>query len=60
MSKATLFLTLFCPLFLVQGLSAQGRYSDVMSNIGDANYGTFDEGNPIWAQRLMPTLIPLR
>ena len=46
MNKATLLLILSCALVPVHGLHAQERYSDVMLNIGDANYGTFDDDNP--------------
>ena len=46
MSKTTPFLALLVPICFIHGLSAQERYSDVMLNIGDANYGTFDDGNP--------------
>ena len=47
MSKGTLFSALFCTLFLVHGLTAQENgYEDVMANINDANYGTFNEDIP--------------
>ena len=41
-------LTLLLALFVLQGSTAQygEQYEDVMANIGDANYGTFDDGNP--------------
>ena len=48
MKKVLIVLAFFCTLFLVQESSAQGRYSgfsDVMLNIGDANYGIFEGGD---------------
>ena len=48
MGKATALLTLLITLSFVKGSAAQygEQYRDVMANIGDANYGTFDDGNP--------------
>ena len=48
MSKAKAILLLLFTLFFVEGTTAQygEQYEDVMANIGDANYGTFDDGNP--------------
>ena len=46
MNKATLLLVLSCTILPLPGLHAQEGYSDVMLNIGDANYGTFDDDNP--------------
>jgi len=48
MCKAKVILTLLFTVFVVEGSTAQygEQYEDVMANIGDANYGTFDDGNP--------------
>ena len=48
MSKAKAILPLLFTLFFVEGTTAQygEQYEDVMANIGDANYGIFDDGNP--------------
>ena len=50
MKKVLTVLVLLCTCFYVQESSAQGRYSDysdVMLNIGDANYGIFEgDGSP--------------
>ena len=47
-AEAKIVLTLLCTLFVVQNAGAQygEQYEDVMANIGDANYGIFDEDNP--------------
>ena len=37
-----LVFSFFCVLFYKQEVNAQMDYSDVMLNIGDANYGIFD------------------
>lgn len=48
MHKAKAILTLSFTLLLAGGAAAQygEQYDDVMANIGDANYGIFDDGNP--------------
>ena len=46
MKKSRVLLAFFCTLFLAKGLSAPTRYSDVMLNIGDANYGIFEGDAP--------------
>lgn len=47
MKKITIILTLLCLLVVAQESSAQNRrYSDVMLNIEDANYGTFNVDIP--------------
>lgn len=49
MKKVLTVLVFLCTLFFVQESSAQGRYSDfsdVMLNIGDANYGIFEGDSP--------------
>jgi hypothetical protein len=46
MKKLQTLLWLLCLLFLVQGLSAQRYYRNLMWGISDANYGIFDDNNP--------------
>ena len=48
MSKTKFFLTLLSTLLVTLGSSAQGgsQYGNVMANIADANYGTFDSDFP--------------
>ncbi len=53
MNRVTLLIALLGSSFLVQVSSAQERYSDVMLNIGDANYGTFDDGNPYATAKML-------
>ena len=48
MSRTKIFLTLLSTLLVVQVSTAQsgGQYGNVMANIADANYGTFDNNIP--------------
>jgi hypothetical protein len=46
MNRVRIMLFVICLIFLVQGLSAQRQYRDLMWGIGDAKYGIFDDNNP--------------
>jgi hypothetical protein len=59
MNKAILLVALCCAVLPGHGLDAQeqydaqDQYGDVMSNIGDANYGTFDDDNPYATEEML-------
>ena len=48
-----LIFSLFCVLFYKQEVIAQMNYSDVMLNIGDANYGIFDGEAPYDEEKVL-------